>query len=293
MSAADCASFYKKLLHKKVKIPSANAYILLDKDPEIHWRLSSPVSVVELGQFPVFIVRNKDWILAERVFSQGHSVAVRRGVVDEEMVRDMLECSKDQKIYISEAQNDDKELFQKDKHRCVQRKRLFENGTIYELVCINVLCIKNGVPCNPFDGSKIILNLRCQGMLKRPSIVHVNFESITKLEPLTLNFNSSTLKSSSVCCQNQSIYTKYLGQECQTLFDKPNTPMMENSRNHNFTEFFSLYPCGETNLQDVSQFLKIPNLRCVIQNHFITVCDQETPINACDLKNLDCENVIR
>ena len=96
-----------------------------------------------------------------------------------------------------------------------------------------------------------------------------------------LNFKDKT---SSVCCQNQSIYTEYLGDDCGRFIENSNSDC-------SFTESFAVNPCSKTNFQDVSRFCKVSNVSCVVKNHFITGCGKLTPYNECDVEHIDCRKI--
>ena len=68
MTHHKCRSFYKKLVRYNKNNLTIKALIILDRDPETHWRLSSPVQLVKIENCPVFRVRDQDWKNMESSF---------------------------------------------------------------------------------------------------------------------------------------------------------------------------------------------------------------------------------
>ena len=260
LSVPECRRLHRRMTPGLFGLEQPRAVIILDDTPETGWRVSSPASPVQMDpSLPVFSAKIVDW-------SQEWAASKVSVVREKEILAPSeFSCSEDRDVFIGEASYGE---------RCKRRKKLDKDGRIMEKRCVKTTCSKYGMPCHPPEVKE--QSYECKTNLSVP--VFKNYPSST-LHQMKFQFNDS--KDSSICCIDETHYKQYHGRHCLKLGSVINPKCK-------FSSEFALYPCSEEQLQKNSKFCKIPNLNCIVQISYKSLCGG-TQMIPCNVNNVDCK----
>ena len=260
LSIPECRRLHRRMTPGLFGSEQPRAVVILDDTPETGWRVSSPPSPLQMDpSLPVFTAKILDW---------GHEWrAGKVGVVREKdvLVTSELSCSEAREVLIGEAGYG---------ARCARRKKLDEDGRITESRCVKTTCSKHGLPCHPPEVKE--QSYECKTNLSVPE-----FHSYPASTLDLIKFRFSDSKDSAICCIDETHYKQYYGRDCLKLGSEVNPECR-------FSSEFALYPCSDERLQKNSKFCKVPDLNCVIQISYKSLCGGTQKI-PCDLHNVDCK----
>ena len=229
------------------------------------WRLSSPPQAISLGpNLPVFRALSPDWSPG---WTAGQAAVVRGQKQD---LLKTFSCSKGSGIYIGKAGKD---------KSCSRKKRLREDGTITEEICVKTSCSKHRLPCQPDAINKV--HVQCHKHLHTPLF----FGGLSSLTPV--NFVFAEERISGMCCVNSSNYLQFIGQDCFdfSLFNITNDIC-------HFSEIFRIQPCSNIGQQKHTKYCKFPNKECVVSSTSLSFCEKTNYItNICDIDDFNCDSV--
>ena len=263
--------------------------LYIDHTREDQWRISSPKAALRTPNNYFVKIRKADFDVGPLDVSR--EIGVTRHLEDLSALTQLLTVCSDSSLV---------HIVQPGAQRLqVDRKYLFDNGSVIEVKTFAWQCSIDGHPCNlglhsepGKDDEEVEIGIECSGGQTAGQLSFTNpagggagagggggggdlQEQDTRL---------LTGRMSSHCCHNSSHIIRFYGDQCDNL-------QLVAGYLHKickFSHYFDEGTCGFNGVQTRTQICRVYGLNCVLKRSFQVFCKTQLPLEGCLLDEFSC-----
>ena len=256
--------------------------LYIDHTKEDQWRISSPKVALRTPNNYFVKIRKVDFDLGALDLTR--EIGVTRHLEDLSAITQLLTvCSDSSLVHI--LQTGDQRGLQ------VDRKYLFDNGSVIEVKTFAWQCSIDGHPCNlavdsepGIEAEEAEIGIVCSGGQTAGQLSFTAGEGEGGGDLQEHDTRLLTGRISSHCCHNSSHIIRFYGDQCDNL--QLAAGYLQTICK--FSNYFDEGTCGFNGVQTRTQICRVYGLNCVLKRSFQVFCRTQLPLEGCLLDEFSC-----